>query len=70
MLQSVTDRDLLDEHGHVLTAKEREVVDLYARGLSQRTIALALGISRSSVRSRFESARAKFIKALEEEEAE
>jgi DNA-binding NarL/FixJ family response regulator len=50
------DRDLLTKHGHLLTTKEHAVIELYIRGLSQRTIALALDISRSSVQSRLETA--------------
>lgn len=48
-------RRILGEHGHVLTVKEREVFELYVRGLSQRAIALALGITRSAVQSRLET---------------
>jgi DNA-binding CsgD family transcriptional regulator len=46
-----------------LTPKECEVVQLTNRGLSQRTIALALGISRSAVQSRLENATRKIQRA-------
>jgi DNA-binding CsgD family transcriptional regulator len=46
-----------------LTFKEHEVVQLTNRGLSQRTIALALGISRSAVQSRLENATRKIQRA-------
>lgn len=47
----------------VLTANELEAWTLSERGMSERTIALALDISRSSVRSRLENARRKLARA-------
>lgn len=53
----------------VITAKERDVLELRDdHGFSQRTIALALNLSRSSVRSREESARRK-IRLHQQKEA-
>ena len=42
-----------------LTPAEQQALDLHNKGLSQRTIAHALGISRSAVRARLENARRK-----------
>lgn len=56
-------------HAHgVITAAEREVLELIVAGRSQRQVALALGVSRSSVRCRLESAARK-IAAFEERTA-
>lgn len=53
----MTDRDRLP---HILTARELEAWNLCEiRGMGQRKAALALGISRSALRSRIESARHK-----------
>lgn len=52
----MTDRELAP---HVLTPNELEAWTLADRGMSQRTIALALHISRSTVRSRLENAARK-----------
>lgn len=57
---------LLEQHRHLLTEKEREVFDLAARGLSQRTIALALGLSRSAVQSRLETGAKRLRDAVAE----
>lgn len=46
-----------------LTEKELEVLTLHHRGLSQRTIALALNISRSAVQSRLETATRRINRA-------
>jgi DNA-binding CsgD family transcriptional regulator len=62
----MTDQQLLQQHGHLLTTKEREACELHNRGLSQRTIALALNISRSSVQSRLETATRKLRHAHKE----
>lgn len=62
----LTDAMILREHGHVLTEKEREVFELAARGLSQRTIALALGLSRSAVQSRIETGSKRLRNAVAE----
>ena len=51
----MNERDVFRSYGHVLTVKEREVFDLALRGLSQRSIALALGLTRSAVQSRIET---------------
>lgn len=51
----MTDRD----PATTLTPAEHEAWTLANRGLSQRAIALALGISRSSVRARLENATRK-----------
>lgn len=48
-----------------LTPAEHEAWTLHTRGLSQRAIALALGISRSSVRARLENATRKLNHAKE-----
>jgi DNA-binding CsgD family transcriptional regulator len=64
----MTDRELLRVYGHVLTAKEREVFELSVRGLSQRAIALALGLHRSTVVSRMETGTKRFRDALREGE--
>ena len=45
-----------------LTAKEREVVDLHQRGMSQRSIALYLNVTRSTVRDRIASASRKLAR--------
>jgi DNA-binding CsgD family transcriptional regulator len=58
--------DLLPD---TLTPKEREVVDLYERGMSQRSIAIFLGLSRSTVRDRIPSAAAKIARAGEQRPA-
>lgn len=53
----------------VITAKERDVWELvYDHGFSQRAAALALNISRSSLRSREESAKRK-VRAHQQEAA-
>lgn len=44
---------------NVLTVKEREVWVLYHRHMSQRAIAVFLGLDRSTVRDRIERARRK-----------
>lgn len=62
-------RELLRIYGHVLTPKEREVFDLYVRGLSQRTIALALNLHRSTVVSRLESGTKRLRDAVAERNA-
>ena len=56
----------LAEQPDTLTAREREVVDLYKRGMSQRAIALALGISRSAVRDRLDAAGRKLVATHEQ----
>lgn len=53
----------------VCTPKEREALDLYNRGLSERAIALALDVSRSAIRSRLENARRKIAQAKRDTEA-
>ena len=49
-----------------LTAKEAEAVDLYERRMSQRAIALYLGVSRSTVRDRIANAAVKIVRAEEQ----
>ncbi len=53
----------MNDHTHpatnICTPKELDALTLAERGLSQRTIALELGISRSAVRARLEEARRK-----------
>lgn len=68
MSAPATYKDALEEHREVLTAKEREVFDLMLRGLSQRQIGLALGISRSAVQSRFETGAKRLRDAVAETE--
>lgn len=53
----------------VLTAKEYEAFRLEAAGVSQRSIALALGITRGSVRDRLASAHRKAALLAKEEAA-
>jgi DNA-binding CsgD family transcriptional regulator len=55
----VNDADLLKVAERVCTAKELEAYHLVSRGLSERAVALALGLSRSAVRGRLENARRK-----------
>lgn len=62
----MNDRELLRAHGHLLTVKEREVFELYVRGLSQRAIAYALGLHRSTVVSRMETGTKRFRDAMRE----
>jgi DNA-binding CsgD family transcriptional regulator len=54
---------LVDQLPDTLTAKEAEVVDLYERGMSQRSIAIFLGVGRSTVRARIANAAAKVERA-------
>lgn len=49
----------------VCTDREYAAYELHAKGASQRTIALQLGISRSAVRARLEEARRKIRLAKE-----
>lgn len=63
----MNDRELFKRHGHLLTHKEREVFELYIRGLSQRTIALAVNLTRSGVVSRLETATRRLHQAQREE---
>lgn len=53
----------------ILTPAEQEAFTLATRGASQRTIALALNISRSAVRARLENARRKIAQAEQKEHA-
>lgn len=53
----------------ILTEKELQAFEPYARGLSERSIAGALGITRSSVRDRLERAIPKVQRALRSTEA-
>lgn len=57
---------VLEKHRQLLTAKEVQVMELSVRGMSQRSIAFALGISRSSVQSRLETATRKIRQAMKE----
>lgn len=66
----MTDRELLERYGHVLTEKEREVLELSVRGMSQRAIAYALDISRSTVQSRLETAHRRLRLARKETNGE
>ena len=52
----MSDATILRDHGHRLTVNEREVLELVVRGFSQRQIALARGLSRSTVQSQIKSA--------------
>lgn len=58
--------DLRSLAEQVCTAAELDAWRLVQRGMSQRAIALALGISRSSVRDRVESAARKVAEAMED----
>jgi DNA-binding CsgD family transcriptional regulator len=49
-----------------LTVTEYESWLLQTRGMSQRSIALALGVSRSTIRSRLENAARKLAQAQKE----
>lgn len=62
----MTDRDLART---VCTDKEYAAFDLAYRGMSERSIALALHISRSAVQSRLENARRKLHAAKKENAA-
>ncbi len=53
----------------ILTPAEHDAYQLNQRGLSQRTIALHLGISRSAVRARLENARRKLHAARKDNAA-
>lgn len=53
----------------VCTPKELDAHELHARGMSERSIALALHISRSAVRSRLENARRKISAARRKDAA-
>lgn len=61
----MTRRDY-DRFKHVLSDREAEACDLSLKGLSQRTIAFALGVSRSAVQSRLENASRKLANARKE----
>lgn len=52
----MTDHDIART---VCTERELHAYELHARGMSERSIALALHISRSAVQSRLENARRK-----------
>ena len=54
---------------HALTKNEQIAWDLKQRGLSERSIALALDISRSAVQSRLENARRKLDRQARQEPA-
>lgn len=54
---------------HPLTAKELDAHRLHERGMSQRAIALALDISRSTVRTRLENAHRKLELAQRDQTA-
>ncbi len=58
-----------DTAASVCTPAELAAWTLADRGLSQRTIALELGISRSAVRARLEEARRKIIAAQRKDAA-
>ena len=45
-------RALADQLPDGLTAKQREVTDIYEGGMSQHSIALYLGVTQSAVRER------------------
>ena len=46
-----------------LTAKEAELWDLHSRGMSQRSLAALLGVSRSAIKDRLERAQLKLDRA-------
>jgi DNA-binding CsgD family transcriptional regulator len=46
-----------------LTPKERQALDLYQRGMSHRSIAIHLGVSRTTVRDRIANANTKLADA-------
>jgi DNA-binding CsgD family transcriptional regulator len=67
----MSDRDSVIVAGHKvalvwLTPAELESWILAERGMSQRNIALALGVSRSTIRSRLENAARKLAQAQKE----
>ncbi len=68
-LLNVSDADLFRLHGKLLTDNERAVFSLYVRGVSQRTIALGLDLSRSAVQSRLETGRRRMYIAMRKENA-
>jgi DNA-binding NarL/FixJ family response regulator len=51
-----------------LTEKEAEALDLYERGMSQRSIAPYLGLSRSTVRERIARAAMKLAREQRDEQ--
>ncbi len=55
----MNDRHLLQLARRTLTPNEYDAYQLAAKGMSQRTIALAQGISRSAVQSRLDNAHRK-----------
>jgi RNA polymerase sigma factor (sigma-70 family) len=57
----------LPELPDTLTAKEREVWTLYAQGMSQRSLAALLGVTRSTIRDTLEGARSKIARAARHE---
>ena len=67
----VTRRPILEtaRQPGLLTKPELQAIELHYRGLSQRNIARELGISRSAVRDRLESALPKLARALQSTEA-
>lgn len=62
----MTDHDIART---VCTPKELEAFHLATKGMSERAIALALDISRSSVRARLENAHRKIHRARKEQAA-
>ncbi len=54
-----TDHQLFKHAQTILTPNEYDTYQLAIKGMSQRTIALAQGISRSSVQSRLDNAHRK-----------
>ncbi len=58
---------LAEQLPDTLTAKQAEVWDLYSRGMSARSLAIYLGISRSAVRDRIASAKEKLEAAARAE---
>lgn len=59
----MNDRELLQLAATVCTPNELDAFTLHHRGLSERTIAVHLNLSRSAVRSRLENARRKISQA-------
>jgi DNA-binding CsgD family transcriptional regulator len=55
----MTDHDIAKQ---VCTPKELQAYELHHRGMSERSIALALDLSRGSVQSRLENARRKIAR--------
>ncbi len=53
------DREMLDVARRVCTQKQVQVLELVARGMSQRAVGMALGIGRETVRGHMDAGMAR-----------